>query len=146
MGSLVSVVSDPARRRVVLEDCVALLEAEVDAKSGLSGLAIKGAFKAVKGVRPGMIAQSMDALLDDFARATDPLWQECQAKGQEPRAFFVARKLDVANALLAITDGRAQRSPHQTLVKAYQGLRGVAVDHIGAAMPRLADLFAKHAR
>ena len=48
MGSLVTVVSDPARRRLVIEDCVALLEAEVDAKSGLSGLAIKAAYKAVK--------------------------------------------------------------------------------------------------
>ncbi|MFN5757079.1 MAG: 3-oxoacyl-ACP synthase, partial [Planctomycetia bacterium] len=28
MGSLVTVVSDPARRRLVIEDCVALLEAE----------------------------------------------------------------------------------------------------------------------
>jgi hypothetical protein len=146
MGSLVTVVSDPARRRLVIEDCVALLEAEVDAKSGLSGLAIKAAYKAVKGARPGMVPQSMDALLDDFARATDPLWQECQAKGQDPRSFFVSRKLDTANALLAITDARAQRSPHPTLVKAYHGLRGVAVEHIGAAMPRLADLFVKHAR
>ena len=44
-----------------------------------------------------------------------------------------------------ITDARAERSQHKVLVKAYHRLRPQAVNHIGDAMPRLADLIAKHA-
>lgn len=146
MGSLHEVTRDPVKRRAVVEDCCALIDAEVADKGGLSGIAIKTAFATVKGVKPGMIPMSMDALLDDFSKQVDPFWAECQKSGEAPRAFFTRKKEAVANALLSITDDRARKSSHGVLVKAYQGLRGKAVEHIGAAMPRFADLLAKHAR
>ena len=92
-----------------------------------------------------MIRQSMDALLDDFSAQVEPFWQDCQATGQQPRAYFARRKVDVANALLSITDQRARTSKHRVLVKAYKSLRGKAIEHIGAAMPRFGDLLQKHA-
>jgi hypothetical protein len=46
---------------------------------------------------------------------------------------------------LAVTDERAQNSPNPVLVKAYKSLRGKAVEHIGAAMPRFSALIVKHA-
>jgi hypothetical protein len=145
MGSLVDVVKDPSRRGAVLDDCVALIEAEVADKRGLTGIAVKGAFKSVKSLRPGMVRNSMDALLDDFSMQLDPFWLDCQDKGEAPRPYFVRRKADVANALLSITDQRARTSSHRVLVKAYKSLRGKAIEHIGAAMPRFADLVQKHA-
>lgn len=145
MGSLAETISDPAKRKAVVRDCAALIDAEVAEKRGLSGAAIKAAFRTVKSFKPGMIADSMDALLDDFTAQLDPFWKECQAGGHNPRTFFGGRKHDVANALLKITDDRAAKSRHKTLVRAYKGLRGKAVDHIGSAMPRFADLLVKHA-
>ncbi len=145
MGSLTETIADPGRRKAVVDDCAHLIDAEVADKGGLSGLGIKGAYKTVKSLRPDMITRSMDHLLDDFSKQVDPFWLDCQKTGQAPRSYFVAKKVEVANALLQITDARAARSDHKTLVKAYKGLRGMAVDHIGAAMPRFADLLQKHA-
>ena len=145
MGSLVDVINDPAMRRNVVDDCARLLDAEVSDKRGLRGIAVKAAFKTVKGVRPGMIPMSVDALLDDFSAKIDPFWVECQSSDVEPRVFFVRRKSAIAEALLSITDGRASKSPHRVLKGAYNKLRGQATEHIGAAMPRLADLVQKYA-
>ena len=129
----------------MVDDCVALIEAEVASKRGVTGMAVKAAYKTVKKFRPGMVPMAMDHMLPDFARQVDPLWERCQASGEEPRAWFVARKVEVANALLAVTDARRDKSPNKVLVKAYNSLRPKAVDHIGEAMPRLADLLVKHA-
>ena len=145
MAKLSDVVADSTKRQAVLDDCVRLIEAEVAAKSGITGLAVKAAFKSVSRLRPGMIRHSMDALLDDFSAQIDPFWADCQSAGTAPRAFFSQNKVAIANALLSITDQRAQRADNRVLVKAYRGLRGKAVDHIGAAMPRFADLVEKHA-
>lgn len=145
MGSLVEAVKDSARRGRVLDDCERLIEAEVEDKGGLTGLAVKAAYKSVRSLRPDMIRASMDALLDDFSHQVDPFWQDCQTRAEPPRAYFMRRQADVANALLQITDQRADRSQHKVLVKAYSGLRPKAVEHIGAAMPRFADLMQRHA-
>ena len=145
MASLVDVIKDPAKRRAVVDDCVALIDAEVRDKGGLSGVAIKAAYATVKGLRPGMIAMSMDHLLDEFSTQIDPFWQECLGSGNPARAFFTRRGSDIANALLSITDRRADRSTHKVLKSAYGKLRPQGIKHIEAAMPRFADLLAKHA-
>jgi len=145
MGSLAEVVQDDTKRRTVVDDCVGLLDAEVSDKRGLKGLAVKAAFKAVKGVRPGMIPMSVDALLDDFATQIDPFWADCQSSGTPPRNYFQSNGGAIANALLSITDERAQRSSQRVLKGAYSKLRGQAITHITQAMPRLADLVARHA-
>lgn len=145
MGSLSTVVADDTKRRAVVDDCARLLDAEVSDKRGIKGVAVKAAFKAVKGVSPGMIPMSVDALLDDFATQIDPFWADCQAQGAAPRQFFQSNGNAIANALLTITDQRAQRSTQRVLKGAYSKLRGQAVTHITQAMPRLADLVARHA-
>lgn len=145
MGSLVEVIKDAGRRRQVVDDAATLIDSEVHDKGGLSGMAIKAAYATVKGLRPGMIQMSLDALLDDFSAKVDPFWQQCVAEKAQPRAFFTGRKSEIANALLGITDDRAKKSQHKVLKGAYEKLRPQAVEHIGVAMPRLADLVQKHA-
>ena len=145
MGSLIELAKNPDSRRAIVDDASAMLDQEVGDKSGLSGKAVKLAFRAVKGVSPGMIPMSIDALLDDFCIAMQPIWEECQASGQSARPYFQSRANDIANALLAITDDRAERSTQRILKSTYSKLRGQAVKHISEAMPRLADLVEKHA-
>lgn len=146
MGALFDAAQDPVRRRRIVDDGVAVIDAEVDDKSGVTGLAVKAGFKVVKGVKPGIIPQAMNNLLDDFARKVDPFYDEFKASGQaDLRTYFVRRGNEIAEALLAITDDRAARSDHRTLKSAYQKLRPQAVKHVVAAMPRVADLVRKHA-
>ena len=145
MGSLIELAKNPDTRRAIVDDASAMLDPEVGDKSGLSGKAVKLAFRAVKGVSPGMIPMSIDALLDDFCVAMQPIWEDCQASGQAARPYFQSRSNDISNALLAITDARAERSTQRILKSTYSKLRGQAVKHITEAMPRLADLVEKHA-
>ena len=145
MGSLIELAKNPDSRRAIVDDATTMLDQEVADKSGLSGKAVKLAFRAVKGVSPGMIPMSIDALLDDFCVAMQPIWEECQASGQSARPYFQSRSNDIANALLSITDARAERSTQRILKSTYSKLRGQAVKHITEAMPRLADLVEKHA-
>ena len=145
MASLIEISKDPDKRRAIVEDASSMLDQEVGDKSGFSGKAVKLAFRAVKGVSPGMIPMSIDALLDDFCVAMQPIWEDCEASGQTARPYFQSRSSDVANALLAITDTRAERSTQRILKSTYGKLRGQAVKHIEESMPRLADLIEKHA-
>ena len=145
MGALAEVIKEDSKRRAVVDDCARLLDAEVADKRGLKGMAVKAAFKAVKGVKPGMIPMSVDALLDDFATQIDPFWSECQTSGKPARDFFQQNGSAIANALLKITDERAERSTQRVLKGAYSKLRGQAIANITQAMPRLGELVARHA-
>jgi len=145
MASLIEIAKDPEKRRAIVEDAAKLLDAEVGDKRGFSGKAVKLAFRAVKGVSPGMIPMSIDALLDDFCAQIQPFWEGAQAAGQGARPYFQSHSDAVAQALLQITDARAQRSSQRVLKSAYSKLRNQAVKHITESMPRLADLVERHA-
>lgn len=144
MASLASVLADPAKRRRVVDDGVAMIEAEVADKSGLSGLAIKGGFAMVQKVKPGFVGGALNHLLDDFAKQVDPYWADCQAKGEDARKFFNQHGAAIANSLLKITDDRA-RNAVGPVRSTYDKLRPEASKHVVSAMPRLADLVKKHA-
>jgi hypothetical protein len=145
MGSLVTVLKDPIIRPKVIADCEQMLDAEVADKKGLSGMAVKGAFKTLKAMKPGMIRHTLDDLIDELAVKVDPFWQDCQSQGANPRAFFTTNSTAIANALLEITDGRAKQSKFKNIVRAYNTLRPKAVQYIGDAMPRFSDLVSKYA-
>jgi hypothetical protein len=51
----------------------------------------------------------------------------------------------VADALLAITDRRAENAQRQVIKSMYEKLRPTAKKHVEAAAPRLGDLVDKHA-
>lgn len=146
MADLKSILTDPARRQQVIKDAERLLDDEVAAKSGLSGLAIKAAFKVVKGMKPGMIPDVVDGLLDDFATRLDPIYQAHVTKGGSIVDNFTARKGEVADALLGITDDRANRTRHSSLRSAYQQLRPQGKKNVEEAVPGIARLIDKHAR
>jgi hypothetical protein len=148
MPDLKSILTDPTRRKQVVRDAEQLLEAEVDAKSGLSGLAIKGAFKVVKSFRPGIIPDTIDGLLDDFAARLDPFYQAhaTQGAGRSLVDYLTERKGELADALLAITDERARHTRHAVLKSAYEKLRPEGKKHVEAAIPGVARLIDKHAR
>ena len=137
MPTLPEVLTSEAKKPGVVEDCIALIDAEVKDKGGISGLAIKG-------VKPGFVKNVVSDLLPEFARALDPLFQEAQTAGQPVGAFFASRSDRVAEALLAITDAKAQKSKNGLVKGTYDKLRGSAKKNVEAAVPRLGRMLESH--
>ncbi|MCC6333870.1 MAG: hypothetical protein IT380_07765 [Myxococcales bacterium] len=140
-------LADKGKRPVILADCVKLIDEEVASKGGLSGLAIKAAYKVVCAVKPGIIRESMDQLLDDFVHRLEPFYVDHRKDGAAPGAFgetLNKRGAEVADALLGITDDRAKKARHATLKGAYEKLRPQAKKHVEEAVPRVGRTLAAH--
>jgi len=145
MGALYDLIQDPTKRKAVVDDGVRAIEAEVRDKRGLSGAVVKAGFKVVRGISPGFIPKALDHLLDDFAQQIDPFYEEWQASEQGTlESYFQRRAPEIADALLSITDARAQNAENRAVKKAYKKLRGQGAQHTIAAMPRVAALLSKH--
>ncbi|HET6284742.1 MAG TPA: hypothetical protein VFH73_27545 [Polyangia bacterium] len=145
MGTLNEVLLVPGNRPKVVADCVRVIDEEVDSKGGLTGLAIKGAYALVKAVKPGFIADAVDSMLDDFVRRLEPFYAAAQARNEPVGPAMNARAGEVAEALLAISDERAQRARNATVKKAYEKLRPTGKKHVEAAVPRIGRLIGKYA-
>lgn len=144
MPSLKELISATDKRDAVIDDACGVLDEEVADKSGISGVAIKAAFSVVKNVKPGFVRQAIGDLLDSFLEALDPLYQESVAKGQRPGEYLKANASRMAQALLAITDKRAEGAKTAAVKKTYEKLRPTAQKHVEAAAPRLAALIDRH--
>ncbi|HCP46522.1 MAG TPA: hypothetical protein DIU15_10785 [Deltaproteobacteria bacterium] len=144
--SLPDALSDPQKRQNVIRDATDVLNAEVRDKGGVSGIAVKATFKMVRGISPDFIPTTIDALLDDFAGKVQPFYEAWEAGGRAGScaSYFQSRGGEVADALLSITDERARKSDHRTLVKAYQKLRPKGHAHVVASMPRVGALIEKY--
>lgn len=142
-NSLVEVLGDPQKRKAVIADSEKLLEAEVASKSGLRGAAVKAGFKALKKVKPGIVPAAIGKLLPEFAPVVDPFYQQGKDAG-DVRGYFTREASRIADALLGVTDAKAQRADNKVMKKIYNGLRGQAQQHTAAAMPAVADMIVRH--
>jgi hypothetical protein len=143
MATLNDILGAPGVRPQVVADCERTIEDEVSSK-GLLGMPIKAAYAIVKAIKPGFVPEVIDHLLDDFARRLDPIYQQAKAKNEPVTAHFNARPGEVAEALLAITDERAQRTKNNVLKSAYEKLRPAGKKHVEAAVPRISRLVDKY--
>lgn len=138
-------MQDPTARAAFVKDAVSTLEREVDGASGLSGFAVKAAFKVIGSIRSGFIRDAVDRLLDEFLDALEPLYAEALASGGSPGAVVSKSPDRTARALLTVTDGRASRSQNDVIRKTYPKLRPHAEKQVGAAAPALGRLLDAHA-
>ena len=76
VSALIEKVCNSENRDQVVRDATALVDSEVRAKSGLSGMAIKTAYKAISRVKPGLVAGIVDELLDRFVVTLEPFYQQ----------------------------------------------------------------------
>ena len=144
MPNLTEALTSDSQKSAVVDDCVALIDAEVADKGGLTGLAIKAGYKTIQGVKPGFVRQVVVDLLPEFAQALEPLYQESRTSGRRVQEFFTANTTKVADALLSITDEKARRSKSGMVKGTYEKLRGSAKKNVEAAVPRLAAMIEKH--
>jgi hypothetical protein len=145
MPNLTETLTAEVKKNAVVDDCVALIDAEVADKGGLTGLAIKAGYKTIQGIKPGFVRQVVTDLLPEFAQALDPLYEEARSQGRGVRAHFDANASRVADALLGITDEKAKRSKSGMVKGTYEKLRASAKKNVEAAVPRLGVMIEKHA-
>ncbi len=144
MTSLADLLTNDGKKAVVVDECCVLIDEEVGDKSGLSGLAIKAGYGAIKGVSPGFVRSVVGDLLPKFAKALDPLYQEAKQSGGQVGSYFTQHRARVADALLAITDVQAERSRSGLVKGTYDRLRGSAKKNVEATVPRLGKLIERH--
>jgi len=144
-ANLSAALTDETKKAAVVTDCCELIDSEVADKRGVGGMAIKAGYKAVKGIRPGFIKQVVTDLLPEFAEALQPIYAEAKDKGEPVAPFLEKNGPRAAEALLAITDGKAERSTRSLVKNTYKRLRPSAKANVETAIPRLGRLIEKHA-
>ena len=138
-----SLLSDPARKSALVEDCVALVESEVASKSGIRGRFVKAGYAGMKKIQPGIVAKAVRKLMPEFAPALAPHVQAATENSDLPTYFNTHAKA-IAESLLAVTDARAKKAERGVLTKIYSGLRSSAAEHTAAAMPGLGKVLERH--
>ncbi|MGB3052270.1 MAG: hypothetical protein WBB42_14800 [Polyangiales bacterium] len=142
--NLNDVLSDEAKRASIIEDVCRLVDDEVGKQKGLSGVAVKAGYKLVQGVKPGFVRRVVESLLPEFAAALEPIREQAVSQGQAVGSYFAAHTQEAAEALLAVTDARAQSSEHGSVKGAYGKLRGSARRNVESAVPGLGKIIEKY--
>ncbi|CEJ42829.1 DUF6918 family protein [Umezakia ovalisporum] len=136
---------NPNKKAMVIDDCCKMIDQQLASKSGISGMALKTAFTALKGVKPGYIPYIVEQLLPQFLTALDPLWHEGAQKGN-PADYLIASRSETAEAMLGITDARIKHTKSQIIKGTYEKFRSSAKKHVEEAVPDLANIVDKHTK
>ena len=144
-ATLQEILLAPDTQPKVLTDCYTLIEQEISDKSGVSGTAVKLAYKTVNTFMPGHIRYMVGDLLPQIVGQLEPYWAAFSTSGGSEFGDYLAKRgEEVSEALLSVTDARAAASGRPTIIKAYGAVRGSAVKHVEAALPRVGDLVLKY--
>jgi hypothetical protein len=148
MATLRDKITAPDVHPQVVAASLELIDAEVSSKRGFSGAAVKTGYKVVKALSPGVIKDAVTKLLPDFATALQPLYERSggeEGGGDKFAAYLLAHQTEAADALLSVTDAKADGAKNKTIKKTYERLRGGAKAHVEAAIPNLAKTLAPFA-
>jgi hypothetical protein len=144
-ATLTEILLAPEIKPQVVRDCYKLIDQQISEMSGVSGAAVKLAFKAVNTFMPGHAYHMAEKLLPDFVGQLEPYWAAFNIAGGSEFGDYLAKHGDeVAGALLSVTDAKAASSDRPTVTRAYGAVRGGAAKHIQAALPRVGDLVQKY--
>ena len=144
--TLQEILLAPETQPKVIADCHALIEQEVAGKSGVSGTAVKLAYKTVTSFAPGYLHDTVVDLVPQIAGKLEPYWADFAVSGGSGFGDYLAKRGDeVSEALLSVTDALAVASERPTIIKAYRVVRGGAAKHVEAALPQVGDLVQRYA-
>ena len=96
MPTLAELISKPPKRTAVVADLARFVDAEVSHKSGLSGVAIKMAYGALKVVKSTFVPEVIDSLFDDWVKDLEPVFARSLAENQGSAAGL-GRRPDTLN-------------------------------------------------
>jgi hypothetical protein len=141
MSSLVEKLAKDPVRQVMITDCVELIDAQVKQK----GFVIKSAYATIKAIKKRFVPEVVDGMLDEWLDKLQPYYDKWSAnKTSTFTDHLVARGDEVAEALLSVTDGRAEKTSHTTAKKMYGRMRDGAKKNVIEAIPALAHMIEKH--
>jgi hypothetical protein len=145
MATLQEMINPDTAPNFVAE-CQALIDGEVDGKGGISGTAVKAAYKVVTAFAPGYYTETLRSITPEMLNALAPFWADFELSGGAVFGDYLVKHGDeVSEALLSVTDRMAESSGRATIVKAYKMVRGGAGKNIEAALPNLGTLVQKYA-
>ena len=146
MAALEEILLTPENKPHVIDDCLTRIDQEVKSKSGISGTAVKLAYKTANAFASGYLRGMVELLAPDMIIELEPFWADFAASGAGDFGDYLVKHGDeVSEALLSVTDRRAETSTRPTILKAYKTVRGGASKHVIAALPALGALVQKYA-
>ena len=145
-ATLQEIMLAPQAQPRVIDDALALVDQQISDKSGISGTAVKLAYKSVVSFSAGHIRYMIEQLMPAMLEKLQPYWADFQVSGGGVFGDYLSKRAEeVAEALLSITDARAKGSGRPVIVKAYKSVRGGASKNVQAALPDLGALVQKYA-
>ena len=80
-ATLQEILLGPDTRPKVIADCYALIQQEISEMPGVSGTAVKLAYKTVNTFMPGHIRTMVGKLLPDMVDQLEPFWADFSSSG-----------------------------------------------------------------
>ena len=106
-ATLNEILLAPDTQPDVVADCLTLIEHEVAGKSGISGAAVKLAYKTARTFAKGYLQSTVESLLPDLVTQLEPYWADFIGSGAAGFGDYLAKRGDeVAEALLSVSDAR----------------------------------------
>lgn len=136
-------VRDDETKARIVADCTKLMDEQVAAKNGLSGLAMKTAYRALKGIGPGYIPRVLHGLLPKAVEALDPMWDEGLQMGN-PVEHLSFKRSETADVLLSITDNILSEAKNKIAIATYKQVRKSVKGDVEEAVPGLAQIINTH--
>ncbi|MEL7333727.1 MAG: hypothetical protein AAFN12_15880, partial [Cyanobacteria bacterium J06560_2] len=137
--TLTSKIQDVAVKEAIAADCAQLIDRQVSAKSGLSGMALKAAYGVVKGIGANYVPGAIKRLLPETCAAIEPMWAEGVAKG-DPVVYMGDNRDRAADLILGATDARIERTGNSLISGTYKKLRKSVKSDVVAAVPEVAQI------
>lgn len=145
MQTLSKILLNPKHRDAIIADCVNRVEARVANATGLKGLGLKASLSAIKKVKPDAVPRAVTHMLPEFAAALDPIYQRFRASGERDFSRYLKQhSAEAREALMAITDARADATSHSALRSGYRKLRGTLATELEAMLPELVKGVSAH--
>jgi hypothetical protein len=143
--TLEQILLAPDTRPKVADDCFLLVEQQIAEISGVSGAAVRLAYKTVNTFRPGHIRHLVGTMLPDLVVSLEPYWADFSMSGGAGFGDYLAKRgEEVSQSLLSVSDTKATTSSRPVVIRAYHSVRGSARKHIEAALPQVGDLITKY--
>lgn len=147
MKSLKEIMEDPSVSQSVLQDGLRVLDEEISRRSGIGGLAIKGAYKISKSVQGGRtLEKALHILIPEFINKLDPYYARFQEEGDGKtwEEYLHPYYGIIADELLAVTDQKIQGTDNRAIRGAYDKLRPKARKEVIRSLPALTHMMERY--